>query len=760
MSDTLRLARSLGALGDDALAALLQTREVAGTSPRDFFDLADALLDAVSVALALRPFDRATIGWLAAGGAGTAVSATPASSSPPLAELTALGLVSPPSEADARVHVYAAVRDVAARVLAEAPPSTTSTDDLDAVGDAASEPTGPTNAHGAEATTPGGQPGFKDGAAEPGDHTHAPDIDAEPTEATDTRSGTGTTRPSGHHHAADAEGEPTEVTDARGGGSATPSVDLAAGERAFGALVAVSELGHQARLAALRVKARGGVPVAEEKRLAPLLAVEPEEVAIVVELAQAAGLLGEDGDRLLSTEALDEWHRLAPERRWLRLVSAWTATLPRPVRRTLEAARAWPGPRAAASAFRELHPAADDAMVAALGEVDAVAAFLGLVVGEQSSAFGAAALAANEAAEKAAADAHRAAPPAETTAPSEPTRADNAVEQADSSTSAEPASAIAPLFPAEVDRVYVQHDLSVIAPGPLAPALDARLRRLAPLENRGVASSYRITAQSIDRALAEGETAAGAREFLAELSLTGIPQSLDYLLTQGDRRHGQLRVLPAPQPRTQPATATTTPPTATPTTETLPPRTLIRAADPALADSLAVDQSLAALALRRTPDGDLTSRATPAAVFWALADARYPALVEDEHGERLLLHRVEVLPAPTNPAGATASTHPTHASPPASVTDLVRRLRAAPASALDDDTAWMVRQIDQAIRSRTPLRIEVRFPDDSVRDVEVTPLSVANGRLRCLDLRAGVERTVPVANIVALTPVSDEPDVD
>ncbi|WP_368497188.1 helicase-associated domain-containing protein [Herbiconiux sp. A18JL235] len=715
MSDTLRLARSLGALGDDALAALLQTREVAGAAPRDFFDLADALLDAGSIASALRPFDRATLKWLAAGAAAPASPPLPPRSTP-VAELTALGLVGSPAATDARVHVYSAVRDVAARVLAAAPPSgasTAATIGPDAVGDAASEPTGSPDAYGPDATTPSGQRGVA-GAG------------AEATGSTDARGGPQTPRPDVEPRPADAEAGPTKVTDARSG--STASVDLAAGERAFGALVAVSELGHQARLAALRVKARGGVPVAEEKRLAPLLAVEPEEVAIVVDLALAAGLLGEDGDRLLSTEALDEWHRLAPERRWLRLVSAWMGTLSRPVRRTVEwSGPAWPGPLRAASAFRELHPAADDAMVAALSEVDAVAAFLGLVVGEESSAFGAAALASHAAGQG-------------------PDAA---------------AAAIAPLFPAEVDRVYVQHDLSVIAPGPLSPALDARLRRLAPLENRGVASSYRITAQSIDRALAEGETAEGAREFLAELSLTGIPQSLDYLLTQGDRRHGLLRVLPAP------ATGTTPGPRSAPLTpgDAVPARALIRTTDPALADSLAVDQSLAALALRRTPDGDLTSRATPSTVFWALADARYPALVEDEHGERLLLHRVPVLPAPPVPGehDRRADDHAdpiTPSPPPASIADLIRRLRAAPASALDDDTAWMVRQIDQAIRSRSPLRIEVRFPDDSVRDVEVTPLSVANGRLRCLDLRAGVERTVPVANIVALTPVSPGADVD
>jgi len=64
----------------------------------------------------------------------------------------------------------------------------------------------------------------------------------------------------------------------------------------------------------------------------------------------------------------------------------------------------------------------------------------------------------------------------------------------------------------------------------------------------------------------------------------------------------------------------------------------------------------------------------------------------------------------------------------------------------------MTRQIDKAVRARTPLVIEVRLADGLPTRLEVTPLSLANGRLRCVDVKAGVERTVPVANILTVNP--------
>ena len=51
------------------------------------------------------------------------------------------------------------------------------------------------------------------------------------------------------------------------------------------------------------------------------------------------------------------------------------------------------------------------------------------------------------------------------------------------------ATALSQLLPAEVDRIFLQNDLTAIAPGPLEPALDVRLRSIAARESAAQASS-------------------------------------------------------------------------------------------------------------------------------------------------------------------------------------------------------------------------------------------------------------------------------
>src|SRR5690606_15639237 len=45
------------------------------------------------------------------------------------------------------------------------------------------------------------------------------------------------------------------------------------------------------------------------------------------------------------------------------------------------------------------------------------------------------------------------------------------------------ATALQAMLPDEVDRIFLQNDLSAIAPGPLVPALDVRLRGIATRES-------------------------------------------------------------------------------------------------------------------------------------------------------------------------------------------------------------------------------------------------------------------------------------
>lgn len=92
-------------------------------------------------------------------------------------------------------------------------------------------------------------------------------------------------------------------------------------------------------------------------------------------------------------------------------------------------------------------------------------------------------------------------------------------------------------IPPPAPGVYVQPDLTVIVPGPLLPADEQELSEFTETEQLGAAASLRLTSTSLARALRRGHTTEGIRKVLDRLSLTGIPQPLDYMLGDLDRTH-------------------------------------------------------------------------------------------------------------------------------------------------------------------------------------------------------------------------------
>ena len=269
-------------------------------------------------------------------------------------------------------------------------------------------------------------------------------------------------------------------------------------------------------------------------------------------------------------------------------------------------------------------------------------------------------------------------------------------------------------LPAEIDRVYLQADLTAIAPGPLAPALDLRLRGIARRESRAQASTYRFSVDSLGAGMTEGETAESVRGFLSSISLTGIPQPLDYLIASTAERHGRVRV------RADAATG----------------RTRIQTDDRSLRDTIAVDQTLRPLGLLL--DGEaLTSRVPRDAVYWSLADARYPVVAIGDDGAPASLHR-----------GRAASLEPRPAEDV--YTRLIATLRASEGG--DEDAAWLGRELDQAVRSRSIIEVAVRLPDGSERTFTLEASGLGGGRLRGRDRGADIERTLPVSSIVSVRP--------
>ncbi|WIB13561.1 helicase-associated domain-containing protein [Curtobacterium sp. MCPF17_052] len=78
-------------------------------------------------------------------------------------------------------------------------------------------------------------------------------------------------------------------------------------------------------------------------------------------------------------------------------------------------------------------------------------------------------------------------------------------------------------LPGTVDGVYLQPDLTVIAPGPLTPADDDDLRAVADLEAPGLAARYRVSEDSIRRALRDGRTRDDVVALFTRIGATEVP---------------------------------------------------------------------------------------------------------------------------------------------------------------------------------------------------------------------------------------------
>ncbi len=476
--------------------------------------------------------------------------------------------------------------------------------------------------------------------------------------------------------------------------------DRLAAERAFLAVSTVTELVSELQREGARELQKGGLALPAAKRVAMALTIDVTDVPTVVSIAARAGLIAIEHATWLPTDAGVEWQQEPTANRWRVLAGAWRDALPADLRGVL-------ADRAHAVWGDRLHefvgwayPAAGEAMQARVTAYTRDAEWLGITARQTPSTAGTLLL---------------------------------------ESGPAEAAGTIASLFPPEVDHVYLQHDLSIVSPGPLTPAVDARLRTLADVESRALASTYRVSAASLGRAIAAGETAQTIHEFLAQISLTGVPQPLDYLISDAAERYGRVRVGDLDAVRA--ARASDAPADDRETGA----HTVVTSDDAELLTTIVVDQALRPIALLRTGPTRLVSRFPRDVVFWALSDARYPVAAEDPDGTIVGLQRHRVaqtapLPAP-NPAAA-----------------LVERLRAAEkAEGPDTGAQWLARQLDIAIRSKATVTVSVAMPDGQVVDYLLEPTGLGGGRLRGRDRKADIERTLPLSSIRGLNAV-EAPD--
>lgn len=620
----LALAARLRSLDDEVLTRLVTARGIREHGIRDFFDLAEALLDRVSVQSALERLDRGTLALLA-----TAGDVASTSGAPTAAELaTRLGVDA--AEVGRRASVA-----LEAGLLAEE-------SGRYAPWDAVTEQLRAWPSFGLPA---------------------APDlVDARPPAAL----------------------EAVSESDAR-------FVDRGAGDRAFGTLSAVTELLYALRDEPARRLARGGVALPDARRLSAATGVEPDEVELLLDIAARAGL-ADAGTEWTPSASAQAWLSSPRLERWSALALGWLERLPDELHELLRQRAHTVWGQGLLDYLGWLYPAGGTWIRERTAQAAREAEQLGITGSSTPSTPGTALL----------------------------------LDGPDAAT-----TAMAALFPAEVDRVYLQPDLSIIAPGPLAAPLDERLRGIAEVETRGLASSYRVTGSSVTRALTAGESVPAIRDFLAQISLTGIPQPLEYLLTDTAARFGTLRV------------GGLDPGAADPDEDADPyaaagAAAYVRSDDTALLDRLVVDPNLAPLALRRAGGHRVVTRFDVTVLFWTLADARYPVVAENAAGDVIVLRRER------RAGGGSAAGNDT-----ASI--LVQRVRAVQAGEPEETgQAWLARQLELAIRNKLTVTVTVRMPDGSAAEYLLEPAALAGGRLRARDRRADIERTLPLSSITAV----------
>lgn len=625
--DGFSLATRLRALDDVDLGSVIAAREIRPGGIKDFFDLADAILERASVQQQLARLDRATLAALAS----VAELGGPSHSLDEVAALLGLyGDAPNPSELEGRLAT-------AARLLLA---------DLDGdrvtIYDCVSEQLRSWPAFGL--------PGLVSLAAGP------------PLSALD----------------------PISHTDRR-------AVDRVAAERAFAATTETTELLAELEREPARELAKGGIALPDTKRLANAMAVDLGSVPRLLAIADNAKLVAREAGLWLITDAGGAWLLESSGERWRSLASGWLRQLPGHVRSVLgERSHTLWG--VGLRRFVEwLYPAGGEVIADRISTYTQAAELLGITANQEPSGPG-------------------------------------SLLFTDGPDAA--AHAMAALLPREVEKVYLQHDLSIVATGPLTPRIDNRLRSLADVESRALASSYRVSASSMNRAMAAGETAATVTKFLTGISLTGVPQPLAYLIAEASARYGLMRVGDTVEAEPNLAEAGF--------------RSYLRSDDDALLGTVAVDQNLSMLGLTRVDGSRLASRLPLETVFWNLSDARYPVAAENAAGGIIALRRRRH-----------ARSAPVLEADP--IGELVERLRVGSEDAPGEaEEAWLARQLDTAIRAKAALTVSVTMPNGSVIDYQLEPASIAGGRLRARDRRSAIERTLPLSSIARISPPADE----
>jgi hypothetical protein len=468
---------------------------------------------------------------------------------------------------------------------------------------------------------------------------------------------------------------PADADETDGSGGVDDERARATGaEHAFETLTVLAELLRIVDAGGVRELAKGGIGAPLARQLAERTGADADVMADRLHLLDRTGLAGPEDGTWVLTGAGHTWTAASWPERWATIVQRWRTVLDSAVREVLDLAG--DDLRDLVSLGRWAYPAGSRWLDAALLDTAGTAGVLGLAVDGRRTGTGRVLL---------------------TGEPDEAVRA----AEAD--------------LPHTVDGVYLQHDLTVIAPGPLSPSDDDELRQVADIEAPGLAARYRVSEDSLRRALRAGRTRDELVALFTRLGTTEVPQPLSYLIDQVATRDGSVVV-----DRGEGGVGS------------------VVHGTPDQLDLIGVDAELRQLAWDRPELTRLATRYPPHVVATALEEQRYPAVLAG--GAR-----------PDTRSGPPGRRRTAARSPEQAAHALVERLRLTTERGdAEPEQEWMARQIDMAVRGRTPIRVTVRMPDGSEKPFSIVPTSVAAGRVRGKDTAVDVERTLPLSLVVAV----------
>lgn len=290
-------------------------------------------------------------------------------------------------------------------------------------------------------------------------------------------------------------------------------------------------------------------------------------------------------------------------------------------------------------------------------------------------------------------------------------------------TEARVGAALRAALPTELDRVVIQADFTVVAPGPLLAHVARAVRLLAEVESRGHATVSRITEASIRRALDAGWDATGIRDQLTSISATPLPQAVGYLIDDVARRYGSIRVGVA--------------------------QSYLRAEPEAVAAALS-DRRLTALGLARLASTVLIAQVPASDLVAALRAAGYAPALEAPDGT-VVVRRPPAAraKAPRAARGATRPRTPDRELALAVARALLQRAASVPPPLPPPalGTAGVAARLRTATDEHRPVWIGYADSDGTVTEQIVDPIRLAGGMLTGFDHRTGQVRTFAVSRV-------------